>query len=129
MFRATLPAICGALIILPQLAFGAQSDPSKLCIDVSVPRAAVAANDGRWSELTPDQWQFLRGIYAMNPQTPPGLPYGNKAALAQTNGNAGGLVFFIDGDKACTPMAVPPELLAMIQDVASGKVNHQGVGL
>ena len=65
------------------------------------------ARNGKWIELTPEQWEFMRGIYAMNPETPAGLPYGDKAVLAQVDGNSGGLVFFIDGDKACTPMPVP----------------------
>jgi hypothetical protein len=39
------------------------------------------------------------------------LPYGDKAVLARLDKDAGGLVFFIDGDKACTPMRAPPELM------------------
>jgi hypothetical protein len=30
-------------------------------------------------------------------------------------------VFFIDGDRACTPMAIPDEFLAMMDDVARAK--------
>jgi hypothetical protein len=78
---------------------------------------------------TCNAWQFLRGIYAMNPLTRPGLPYGDKAALAKVDGNSGGLVFFIDGDKACTPMPVPQTLLNVIDDVATTKINHEGSGL
>jgi hypothetical protein len=74
------------------------------CVDASVPRHAAEARHGKWIELTSEQWQFLRGIYAMNPLTPPGLPYGDKAALVKIDGISGGMVFFIDGDKACTPM-------------------------
>ncbi len=41
----------------------------------------------------------------MNPITPPGLPYGDKAALATVEGHdGGGVVFFLDGNRACTPM-------------------------
>jgi hypothetical protein len=83
----------------------------------------------KWIELTSDQWQFLRGIYAMNPLTPPGLPYGDKAALVKIDGSSGGMVFFIDGDKACTPMAVPDQLLAMMDAVATAKISHEGSAL
>jgi hypothetical protein len=38
-------------------------------------------------------------------------------------------VFFIDGDKACTPMPVPQTLLGMMDDVATAKINHEGSGL
>ena len=65
----------------------------------------------------------------MNPLTPPGLPYGDKAALATVNGKSGGVIFFIDGDRACTPMTVPDTLLSMIDDVATAKISHEGSGL
>jgi hypothetical protein len=43
--------------------------------------------------------------------------------------SSGGMVFFIDGDKACTPMAVPDQLLAMMDDVAAAKISHEGSAL
>jgi hypothetical protein len=120
-------ALAGVLAILPGLAFADEAKPQ--CVDASVPKKVIEARKGKWIELTPDQWQFLRGIYAMNPLTPPGLPYGDKAVLAKVEGDAGGLVFFIDGDKACTPMPVPDTLLSMMDDVATAKINHEGSGL
>ena len=119
-------ALAGALAALPQIVAAAESGQ---CVDVSVPKHAIEARNGKWIQLTADQWEFLRGIYAMNPLTPPGLPYGDKAALAKVDGNSGGLVFFIDGDKACTPMPVPQTLLGMMDDVATAKINHEGSGL
>jgi hypothetical protein len=119
-------ALAALLAIGPQLAFAAE--PGQ-CVDVSVPKHAIEARNGKWIQLTPEQWEFLRGIYAMNPLTPPGLPYGDKAALAKVDGNDGGLIFFIDGDKACTPMPVPKTLLSMMDDVATAKINHEGSGL
>ena len=119
-------ALAAALATLPQLAF---ADETAQCVDVSVPKHAIEARNGKWIQLTAEQWEFLRGIYAMNPLTPPGLPYGDKAALARVDGNSGGLIFFIDGDKACTPMPVPDKLLAMMDDVATAKINHEGDGL
>jgi hypothetical protein len=121
-------AFVGALTVLPQQAFAADNNASR-CVNVSVPKDAIMARNGRWIELTPQQWEFLRGVYVVNPETPPGLPYGDKAVLAQVDGNAGGLVFFIDGDKACTPMPVPHELLAMMHDVATDTISHEEGGL
>jgi hypothetical protein len=119
-------AVAAALATLPQLASAAETAQ---CVDVSVPKHAIESRNGKWIQLTAEQWEFLRGIYAMNPLTPPGLPYGDKAALAKVDGNDGGLIFFIDGDKACTPMPVPDKLLAMMDDVATAKINHEGNGL
>jgi len=64
-------ALAGALAALPQIAAAAESGQ---CVDVSVPKHAIEARNGKWIQLTPDQWEFLRGIYAMNPLTPPGCP-------------------------------------------------------
>jgi hypothetical protein len=127
MLNKVCLAFVGALMVAPQMAIAA--DISSRCVDIAVPKDAIAARNGKWIELTPEQWQFLRGIYVVNPDTPAGLPYGDKAVLAQVEGNAGGLVFFIDGDKACTPMAIPHELLAMMHDVATETINHETGGL
>src|ERR1700721_2681427 len=121
-------ALVGAMTILPQLAFAAESSASR-CVDISVPKQAVTSRNGKWIELTPEQWEFLRGVYVVTPETPPGLPYGDKAVLAEVDGNAGGLVFFIDGDKACTPMPIPVELIAMMRDVATDTISHESGGL
>jgi hypothetical protein len=124
---ARLAFLCG-LAILPQWAVAGEDFTSR-CVNVSVPKDLISAHNGRWIELTPDQWQFLRGIYAMNPQTPAGLPYGDRAVLAQVAGDTGGLIFFIDGDKACTPMPVPSELISMMRDVATNTISHESGGL
>ena len=125
MLRKINFALAGAQTVLPRMVHAADGAAGR-CVDVSVPKQVIEARNGKWIELTPDQWQFLRGIYAMNPLTPPGLPFGDKDALAKVEGRAGGLVFFIDGNKACTRMPVPVELLAMMDDVATAKINHEG---
>ncbi|MBV9286585.1 MAG: hypothetical protein JO288_01975 [Hyphomicrobiales bacterium] len=126
MLSKRILAMAGALTVLPQLAHAADA---ARCVDISIPKRAVAERNGKWIELTAEQWQFLRGIYAMNPLTPPGLPYGDKAALARVDGNSGGLIFFIDGERACTPMSVPDTLLTMMDDVATARIPHEGSGL
>jgi len=127
MLNKVCLAFAGALTFAPQLAFAA--DISSRCVDIAVPKERDHGAQRQVDRTEPEQWQFLRGIYVVNPETPAGLPYGNKAVLAQVDGNAGGLVFFIDGDKACTPMAIPHELLAMMHEVATETINHETGGL
>ena len=127
MLRNRALGLAVGLAVLPQMVHAGES--AARCVDTSAPKHAAEARNGKWIQLTPEQWEFLRGIYAMNPLTPPGLPYGDKAALAKVDGNDGGLIFFIDGDKACTPMPVPKTLLSMMDDVATAKINHEGSGL
>lgn len=124
--HAVLGALALGLCATPALA---QSSPTGRCVDVSVPKNAITARNGKWIELTREQWEFIRGIYAMNPETPAGLPYGDKAVLAEIDGHPGGMIFFIDGDKACTPMPVPVELIAMMRDVATSEISHEAPGL
>lgn len=117
--------------LLGALALGIFAAPARAdgipfrCIDIAVPKGAIAAHDGQWIALTRDQWQFLRGVYVVNPETPPGLPYGDRAVLATIPGNQSAMIFFIDGDKACTPMPIPAELTAMLRDVATDALNHE----
>ena len=115
-------------VALSQGAFAADG-AKPTCTDVSAPKAVVAARHGSWTELSDAQWEFLRGVYVMNPETPPGLPYGDHAALARFDGNSGGIVFFIDNNKACTPMLAPAELVSAIDEVATHTIKHEGAGL
>jgi hypothetical protein len=123
-----LSAALTGLTLFLLCSFANAADTSR-CTDISVPKAAIEARKGRWIELTPEQWQFLRGVFVLNPNTPPGLPYGDKAVLAQIDGDPGGLVFFIDGERACTPMAVPGVIVGMMRDVAAANISHEANGL
>jgi hypothetical protein len=80
-------------------------------------RAAINDQDSKPIEITPDQWRFLRGVYAMNVEATPGLPYGDNAVFAQGVGDSDGQLFFMDGDKSCPPMHAPPALLSLMERV------------
>jgi hypothetical protein len=47
-------------------------------------------------------------------------------ALIKDDGRSGGMVFFIDSDKACTPIRFPTELLSIMDDVVTAKMSHEG---
>jgi hypothetical protein len=53
------------------------------------------------------------------------LPNGDKAVLRLGDGDSTGLLFFVDRDKACTPMNAPPALLSLMEKIAAGDTNHQ----
>ena len=105
---------------------GALADEHRLCVALSGPKGAIVERGGSWVEVTPEQRLFLAGVYALNPGTPPGLPFGDKAVIAKIKEDPGALIFFIDGDKACTPMPVPPELVEMLTAIGSGEISHEG---
>lgn len=110
------------MALIPSVALAEQSSR---CTDISAAKEMVAAHGGRWIELTNEQWQFLRGVFVVNPETPAGLPYGNKAVLAQMKGESDGLILFIDGSRACTPMHAPGVLLDLMRDVATTTITHE----
>ena len=73
MSAIRFPLFAGSLAGLSAVshpALGA-ADSAALCADVAGPKAMGAEHHGRWIELSAEQWQFLRGVYAMNPETPP----------------------------------------------------------
>lgn len=105
----------------------AADDATPRCIDAEIPRARIEAQQGQWITVTTDQWEWLRGVYVLNPNTPTGLPPGDRAVLAQVKGKDGGLVFFIDGRLACTPMHLPDALIKLLMDVDAALVPHEGV--
>ena len=86
-------------------------------------RAAINDQDSKPIEITPDQWKFLRGVYAMNPEAPCGLPYGDNAVLVQDGGDSDGLLLFMDGDRLCAPTHAPPALLALMERVT--RADHE----
>ena len=112
----------------------APSFPSKLamarefahcCIDPATVPAAIKAQDVRRIEITSEQWRFLRGIYAMNVDAPPGLPFGENAVLALRGDDSDSLLFFIEGDKPCAPMHAPPALFSLMEQVAMADMRDK----
>jgi hypothetical protein len=127
MVAKGLAVLTGLLCLSAGAAYADGS--SGACVDISVPKGAVASHNGRWIELTNQQWEFMRGVYAMHPSTPLSLPFGDKAVLAQLADEKGGVVFFVDGVRACTPMMVPAEVVALMRDVAMDTIMHEEPGL
>lgn len=103
----------------------AHAEEHARCVDLAIPKGAIEARDGKWIALADAQYRFIEGVYALNPQTPPGLPYGDRAILAQTKSSDGGMIFFVDGERACTPMPIPKELIEMLSDIGAGIVSHE----
>jgi hypothetical protein len=66
--------------------------------------------------LTHDEYEFMRGIYALYPTTPPGLPPGDRAImLSPPDGEGSSMILFVDGTSVCTPIAAPKELLDLLK--------------
>ena len=90
-------------------------------------KAIVEAQGKTWTMLTPDQWQFLRGVSVLAPDMPSGLPPGDGAAFVQESGADYGWIVFTEGSSGCWPvMPVPKELVQILMSVGKGDIIHPG---
>lgn len=95
------------------------------CSDAAKMKKAFEDHNATWDDLSHVQWLFLAGIYSMDPSTPPGLPYGDRAVMAQVKGVPGAMIIFIDGDLGCTPTPIPAILIKMLKNVEAGVIHHE----
>jgi hypothetical protein len=114
--------VIGARMLPPKVAVGAEF--ANRGLGLATMSAAINGQEGKLIEITPDQWQFLRGVYAMNPEAPPGLPPGDNAVLAQARDDPNGLLFFVDGDKPGAPMPAPAAPLSLMEQAAIVEINQ-----
>jgi hypothetical protein len=61
----------------------------------------------------------------MNPLTPPGLPYGDKAALVKIDGMGSSSTAI----RLARRWRFPSSFLAMMDAVATAKISHEGSAL
>lgn len=106
----------------------ASADPSGRCLSTEQAHAHLGGAEAIWSEMTPDQWQFARGMFVLDPHTSPGLPFGDRSVLITMAGRPGGLVIFMDGPQACDPMVIADEQLELFKAIAAGSIRHEGDG-
>ena len=119
-------ALCLRLVLGVSVSSLTLAKDRQACIDATESRAAILAAHGDWKVLTKGQFHFLQGVFALNPQTPPGLPPGDGAVLATVKGDRGGLILFTSGAKICAPMPVPDEVIKLLSAVKTGKLDAAG---
>lgn len=73
--------------------------------------------------LSPEQWEFVRGIYLMDPNTPPGLPPGDGAEMSRREDGSATIVF-LDGPLACSPMHLLKDGVDILNQVGRGEIVH-----
>lgn len=86
---------------------------------------AKALGGAPFVTLTADQWQFLRGVFVMAPDTPNALPPGNSAEMSlRPDGSAS--IVYVDGDTACAPMRLGKDGVDLLMQVGRGDITHSG---
>ena len=75
-------------------------------------------------ELTPAQFDFVRGLYVAIPPISHKLPAGDRAILAMAGGETA--VFLVDGDVTCARMLISNFIRDELMGVGRGDVTHAG---
>ena len=100
------------------------ANPADVCFDAPDFKKHAEETKSSWVELDSDQRFFMIGFYLLDPNTPPGVPPGDKAVLLKKDGVEGGMILFLDGSKACDPMPIKQELIDLMMHLNT--VRHIG---
>jgi hypothetical protein len=96
------------------------------CAPMAGPHDRISRAGGSWVELTPDQVEFARGIWATMPAAHGRLPLGRKAFLSRGGAELADSVYFVDDDMICGRMFVSRGLADRIVEVGAGLIMHSG---
>jgi hypothetical protein len=99
---------------------------SLYCAPMAGPHDRIVNAGGSWVELTFDQLQFARGIWASMPAAHARLPLGHRAFLSRGGAEPADSVYFVDEDSICGRMFVSFGLEEQILAVGAGKIEHSG---
>jgi hypothetical protein len=126
--RATVLAVSTTLLVTLSVA-GAQEARIFPCgpIDRAGDMAKAMGGEALVT-LSDEQFQFVRGLFVMAPDTPSSLPPGDRAAMSMRADGSASIVF-LDGDQACAPMKLGKEGVDILMQVGRGEVVHSGHGL
>lgn len=89
------------------------------CVPVSAFRSVSTVTD-----LTPDQFQFVRALYVALPPISKKLPPGDHAIMASSGHDV--MLALVDGDEACARFLAPDFIQEMVIKVGEGVVAHVG---
>jgi len=127
-FLAAIALAGGFAVIGPRLARADEASQFPCGAIESAKEMAHAMGGGDFIALTNDQFQFVRGLFVMAPDTPASLPPGDHAEMSlRPDGSAS--IIFVDGDRACAPIKLGPEAIRIVMQVGSGDLVHAGRGL
>jgi len=95
------------------------NEDSPQCVPVSAFKPVSAVTD-----LTHDQFQFVRALYVALPPISRDLPPGDHAIMALAGGDV--MLALVDGDEACARFLAPDFIQGMLIKIGEGKVAHIG---
>ena len=92
-----------------------------LCVTIDAVRAV-----GATVQLTPEQFQFVRGFWMAIPPAARDLPPGDKAFLAKDSNGVAVFGFFDDGGEVCAVFQATDWIERVVDDVGRGETGKLG---
>ena len=81
---------------------------------------------GVTTQLTPEQFQFVRGFWMAIPPATPELPPGDKAFLAKDSNGVAVLGLFDDGGQVCAVFQATDWIERVVDQVGRGETGKLG---
>ena len=122
----TMGGLAFAVILGSALSPASARVESLYCAPMAGPHDRIVSAGGSWVELTFDQLQFARGIWASMPASHARLPLGHRAFLSRGGAELADSVYFVDEDSICGRMFVSRGLEEQLLAVGAGKIEHSG---
>jgi hypothetical protein len=123
---AQIAAVAGAFALLAAPGSSSARVAGLYCAPMAGPHDRITRAGGSWVELTPDQLEFARGVWATMPAAHARLPLGHKAFLSKGGNEPADSVYFVDDDAICARMFVSRGLAEQIVEVGAGMITHSG---
>lgn len=119
MNKRALFASLAWLLFMAVLCLRARAD------ELQVPCGSLAdlKNAKEFRPLSHDEWNAVRVIFHLAPDTPDSFPPGDRALL-QMHGDGSASVVFVDGGEVCAPIRLQPAALEMLKQIRDGFIAH-----
>jgi len=79
-----------------------------------------------FTKVTPGQYHFLQGVWAMSPSLPGDTPPGDSAGIIRKDKTPGGVIAWTKGTLVCTIMSAPDRLLKLMLTIKTGQLDPDG---
>ena len=92
------------------------------CVPMSAIRSVATV-----TELTPEQFQFVRALYVAIPPVSRTLPPGDRAVMATSGGSV--MLALVADTQACARMLAPDFIQTMVVQIGQGTIVQLGTPL
>lgn len=121
--------ILGGLLLVATVClstkFGLAAEAKYTCEPFNKAVADTLAHSETITTVSPEQFQFLRGMAVADSSTPTALPPGDKAVITM-HADGTSSFGFVDGEQICGLFRATKAFTDVITQVGKGEITHNG---